>query len=51
MDPGVAIGLLLALATAFVSIVGFLLKQRGAVASPDVSLRRPVRSTWALFAN
>lgn len=51
MDPGVAIGLLLALATALVSIVGFLLKQRGAVASPDVSLRRPVRSTWALFSN
>jgi len=51
VDLGVAIGLLLAVATAVVSIVGFLLKQRGAVDAPPVSLRRPVRSTIALFSN
>lgn len=51
MHPSVAIGLLLAVACAFVSIVGFLLKQRGAVSAPTVSLRRPVRSTIALFEN
>ena len=33
------IGLLLALATALTSIVGFLLKHRGAVESPDVDWR------------
>jgi len=51
MHVSVAIGLLFALGTAFVSIVGFLLKQRGAAQAPAVSLRRPVRSTVALFAN
>jgi hypothetical protein len=51
VHPSVAIGLLLAVACAFVSIVGFLLKQRGAVSAPAVSLRRPVRSTIALFEN
>jgi hypothetical protein len=45
----VQIGLLLALATAFTSIVGFLYKHRGAVESPPVSTRRPVRSSLALF--
>jgi hypothetical protein len=45
----VQIGLLLALATAFTSVVGFLYKHRGAVASPPVSLRRPVRTSLALF--
>jgi multidrug transporter EmrE-like cation transporter len=51
VNVSVAIGLVFAVATAFVSIVGFLLKQRGAVSSPEVSLRRPVRSTFALFSN
>src|SRR5215210_2763861 len=49
MSFGVQLGLLLALATAFASVVGFLYKHRGAVESPDVSLRRPVRSSLALF--
>ena len=43
------IGLLLALATAFTSVVGFLYKHRGAVESPAVELRRPVRTSLALF--
>jgi len=45
----VVIGLALALATAFTSVLGFLYKHRGAVESPDVSFRRPVRSSLALF--
>jgi drug/metabolite transporter (DMT)-like permease len=49
MSTGVAIGLLLAVATAVSAAVGMLLKQRGAVESPDVELRRPVRTSLALF--
>ena len=49
MSFSVQIGLLLALATAFASVVGFLYKHRGAVESPPVSARRPVRSSLALF--
>ena len=49
MSLSVQIGLLLALATAFTSIVGFLYKHRGAVESPAVELRRPVRTSLALF--
>lgn len=49
MSLSVQIGLLFALATAIASIVGFLYKQRGAVASPPVSPRAPVRSSLALF--
>jgi hypothetical protein len=49
MSFTVQIGLLLALATALTSIVGFLLKHRGAVDSPPVDPRRPVRSSLALF--
>lgn len=49
MDVGVQAGLLLALATAFASIVGFLFKHRGAVASPAIEWRRPVWSTFMLF--
>ncbi|MGI8411216.1 MAG: hypothetical protein ACR2QA_01715 [Solirubrobacteraceae bacterium] len=49
MTFSVQVGLLLALATAFTSIVGFLYKHRGAVQSPPVSARRPVRSSLALF--
>jgi hypothetical protein len=45
----VQLGLLLALVTAFMSILGFLLKERGAVRAPAVELRRPVASTVALF--
>jgi multidrug transporter EmrE-like cation transporter len=49
MSLSVQIGLLLALATAFASVVGFLYKQRGAVESPTVELRRPIRTSLALF--
>jgi hypothetical protein len=49
LSPSVAIGLLLALGTAFASVVGFLYKHRGAVESPQVELRRPVRTSLALF--
>jgi len=49
MSLSVQLGLLLALATAFASVVGFLYKHRGAVESPPVELRRPVRTSLALF--
>jgi len=45
----VQLGLLLALATALTSIVGFLYKHRGAVASPPVRLSAPVSSSLALL--
>jgi hypothetical protein len=49
MSPSVQLGLLIALATAFTSIVGFLYKHRGAVESPAVQWRRPVRSSLVLL--
>ncbi len=49
MSFGVQLGLLLALATALASVVGFLFKHRGAVESPPVEPRRPVRTSLALF--
>jgi hypothetical protein len=49
VDFSVQIGLLLALATAFASVLGFLYKHRGAVASPAVEWRRPVWSSLVLF--
>jgi hypothetical protein len=45
----VELGLLLALVTALMSVLGFFLKHRGAVAAPEVELGRPVASTVALF--
>jgi hypothetical protein len=45
----VQIGLLLSVATALASIVGFLYKHRGAVESPDVDWQRPVWSSVVLF--
>jgi drug/metabolite transporter (DMT)-like permease len=45
----VQLGLVLALATAVASLVGFLLKYRGAAESPDVEWRRPLRSSLRLF--
>ena len=51
MPLTVQLGLLLSVATAFVAIVGFLLKYRGAVDAPPVEPRHPVRSTVSLFAN
>jgi hypothetical protein len=49
VSVSVQIGLLLALATALTSIIGFLLKGRGAVESPPVDPRKPVRTSLALF--
>jgi hypothetical protein len=49
MSLSVQIGLLLALGTAFASVLGFLYKHRGAVESPAVEMRRPVRTSLALF--
>ena len=43
------LGLVLAGLSALVTQVGFLLRQRGAVAAPDVELRHPLRSAIALF--
>ena len=51
MSLSVQIGLLLAVATAFFAVVGFLYKHRGAAASPPVEWRRPVRTSLALFRN
>jgi hypothetical protein len=49
MSLSVQVGLLLALATAFFSVLGFLYKHRGALESPPVAMGRPVRSSLALF--
>jgi drug/metabolite transporter (DMT)-like permease len=49
MSVTVQIGLLLALATALASMVGFLYKHRGAVESPPVEWRRPLHSSVALL--
>src|ERR671914_35266 len=49
MSLGVQLGIVFALLTAFASIVGFLFKHRGAVESPPIEWRRPVRSSLALF--
>src|SRR5256714_631773 len=51
MSLSVQIGLLFALATAVTSIVGFVLKYRGADESPAVTLRNPIRSSLALFGS
>ncbi|MDX6658642.1 MAG: hypothetical protein QOH62_3435 [Solirubrobacteraceae bacterium] len=51
MSASVQLGLLLALATAFVSILGFLYKQRGAASIPPIQWRRPLAATKALFSN
>ena len=49
MSLSVQLGLLLALLTAFGSVAGFLYKFRGAREAPAVDLRRPLRSSVALF--
>ena len=51
MSFSVQIGLLLSLATALASVLGFLYKHRGAIASPEVDMRRPLRTSLALFRN
>src|SRR5437868_425998 len=45
------LGILLALACALATNIGFLYKHRGACAAPDVDMRRPLRSARALFAS
>jgi hypothetical protein len=45
----VQLGLVLAFVTALMSVLGFLLKHRGAVAAPAVQWSRPIGSTVALF--
>jgi hypothetical protein len=45
----VQLGLLMAFVTALMSVLGFLLKHRGAVAAEPVEWRRPLGSTIALF--
>ena len=45
----VQLGILLALACALVTNLGFLLKHRGACAAPDVDWKHPLRSAAALF--
>jgi hypothetical protein len=47
--PMIQLGILLALACAVATNVSLLCKHRGAVAAPDVELRRPLRSAAALF--
>ena len=49
MSLSVQLGLLLAVATALTSIVGFLYKHRGSVDAPPVEFSRPVASSLALF--
>ncbi len=49
MSASVGLGLLLALLTAFGSVAGFLYKFRGARATPEVDLGRPIHSTVVLF--
>jgi drug/metabolite transporter (DMT)-like permease len=44
------LGLLLALVSAFVSNLGFLWRHRGAVAAPDVSIAKPIKSVVGLFS-
>ena len=44
-------GILLALACALATNVGFLYKHRGACAAPAVDMRRPLRTARALFAS
>ena len=43
------LGLALTLASAFTTNVGFLLRHRGAVAAPEVDVRRPLQSAVGLF--
>jgi drug/metabolite transporter (DMT)-like permease len=47
----VQIGLLLALGCALATNLAFLWKQKGAVAAPDVCIKRPVASAKGLFAS
>jgi hypothetical protein len=44
-------GLLFAFGSALATNVGFLLRHRGAVAAPDVDVRRPLRTVVGLFSS
>src|SRR5947209_5194608 len=44
-------GIILALACALTTNVGFLYKHRGACAAPSVNIRRPLQSAKGLFAS
>src|ERR687888_246328 len=45
------LGILLALACAFATNLGFLYKYRGACAAPSVNIRHPLRSARCLFSS
>jgi len=45
------IGILLALACALATNIGFLYKHRGACAAPDVDMRRPLQTARSLFSS
>jgi len=45
------LGILLALACALTTNIGFLFKHRGACAAPAVDMRHPLRSGRSLFAS
>lgn len=49
MSLSVQLGLLLSLATALASVLGFLYKHRGAQLAPEVEWKRPLHSTLVLF--
>ena len=49
MSLSVQLGIVLSLATALASVIGFLYKHKGAQRAPAVDWRRPVRSTLVLF--
>lgn len=49
MSASVQLGVLFAVGTALSSVVGFMYKRRGALESPRVDPRQPVRSSVALF--
>jgi drug/metabolite transporter (DMT)-like permease len=47
----VTVGLILALASAVATSLGFLFKQRGAVLAPPILVRHPLRSALGLFSS
>jgi len=51
MSATVQLGLLIAVATALSSIVGFLYKHRGSVEAPPIEFTRPISSSIALFSS
>jgi drug/metabolite transporter (DMT)-like permease len=49
MSATVILGLVFALVTSLAAVIAFLMKHRGVVAAPAVEIRRPVRTSLALF--